>query len=107
MADGMDDLWGLDWSLDDQTKPPEITGQFVIRDACTAVKPPKKGGRVVLVMGVLALPKTSVWKGEYQYVVAGVGDTMKVFPESGVDLTDQLAGYRADQVFTLRKIWRV
>lgn len=85
---------------------PEITGQFIIRNACGGAEP-RKGHRTVLVMGVLALPKTSLWKGEHQYVVAGTGDTLKVFPESAVDLTDQLVGYRADQVFTLSKLWRV
>lgn len=97
------DRWLAGGPLEDK---PEITGQFIIRDACGGIEP-REGHRTVFVMGVLALPKTSLWKGEHQYVVAGDGDTLKVFPESGVDLTDKLAGLRVDQVFTLSKLWRV
>ena len=85
---------------------PEITGQFIIRNACTIIKPPRKGSRIIFVMGVLALPENSEWKGEHQYIAVGSGNTLKVFPESAVDLTDKISGLRADQVLT-SKLWRV
>lgn len=89
-----------------------ITGQLFFRDTPKEAHGPAGPGRkLMMVVGILAIPEDMDLKGEHQYVVSGVKLTdeilrLGVHTQSGViDRTKEAAGYAAGQLLTMG-IWQ-
>lgn len=83
-----------------------ITGQLFIRDS-NAPAPSKAGHKLIMVVGVLAVPKDTFLKGEHQYVVSGTDDgLLSILSDGAVDLTEQARGLQIGHLLT-RPLWRV
>lgn len=93
-------------------KKNHITGQLFFRDTPKEAHGPAGPGRkLMMVVGILAVPEDMDIKGEHQYVVSGAKlvDGMirlGIATESGaIDRTKEAAGYAAGQLLTMG-IWQ-
>jgi len=89
-----------------------ITGQLFFRDTLKESRGPAGPGRkLMIIVGVVAVPEGMDLKGEHQYVVSGAMLTdeilrLGVYTKSGViDRTEEAAGYSAGQLLT-QGIWQ-
>jgi hypothetical protein len=83
--------------------PFSVSGQIITRDKGEA--PDGSGRDLIMVMGVIAVPKGS-FKPEHQYTVfSNAADCLFVHP-AGVDLTDMIRGWDAGSIFC-HPLWRV
>ncbi len=89
-----------------------ITGQLFFRDTLKEAHGPAGPGRkLMIVVGILAVPEDMNIKGEHQYVASGAKlvDGMirlGIATESGViDRTKEAAGYAAGQLLS-EPIWQ-
>jgi|GEM_PF-2411358 len=78
-----------------------VTGQLFFRNAVAPFDssqqgeaPDGSGRKMVIVVGVLAVPKDFKPKGEHQYIVVGPGsgDSLSIMPMGEVDLTERARG---------------
>lgn len=88
-----------------------ITGQIFFRDTAKGeIAPP--GKKLVMFIGIVAVPEDSEIKGEHQYTLCGREDKnilmtgLTVLNSSGVDLTKIAAGNSIGQLLT-QPIWRI
>jgi len=96
----------------DSGKPPkaDITGMVFVRDAYD--RPQADGRRLVMLVGVLAVPKDTDLPAEHQFVVMGsdLPETLRlhIMKDQRVDHTDdpQTRGMRLEQILLL-PLWRV
>lgn len=91
-----------DWEDILNLRKPEITGQFILRDS---VKD-EDGRRIMMVVGVIAVPEGSELKSEHQYTVTGSDSVLNILPDSK-DVKEDIAGMRADQILCRLPLWRV
>lgn len=89
-----------------------ITGQLFFRDTPKETHGPAGPGRkLMMVVGILAVPEDMEIKGEHQYVACGTKPVdgmirLVIATESGViDRTKEAAGYAAGQLLT-QGIWQ-
>lgn len=84
-----------------------LTGQLIFRD--TGAPSHRKGHKLMMVCGIVAVPDDTIIKGEHQYVITeGLGGEADVHIHfnTEVDLTDQLSGLCLDGMVT-SPLWRV
>lgn len=93
-------------------KQRHITGQLFFRDTPKEAHGPAGPGRkLMMVVGIFAVPEDMDIKGEHQYVVSGAMLTdeilrLGVHTKSGViDRTKEAAGYAAGQLLS-QGIWQ-
>jgi len=92
-----------------------ITGQIFFRDTYnpedknTAAP---KGKKLMMFIGIVAVPEDTEIKGEHQYILFGREEKplqmtgLTVINQTGQDLTKEVAGWAIGQVLSL-PIWRV
>ena len=82
-----------------------VTGQIFVREAGMEA-PTKDGRKLVMLVGIVAVPSEYPCVGEHKYTVSGDQDgTLTVHPESGEDLTEYAKGQSAGGLLT-QPIWR-
>lgn len=93
-------------------KQRHITGQLFFRDTPKGASGPAGPGRkLMMVVGIVAVPEDMDIKGEHQYVVSGAMLTSEILrlgvhTQDGVlDRTKEAAGYAAGQLLTM-PIWQ-
>lgn len=91
---------------------PEVTGQLFFRDAATSNTIPDgvagPGRKLMLVVGILAVPEDLDIKPEHQYVVLDLGawPLLTVVPSTATDIADRARGRAAGDLLC-EPIWRV
>ncbi len=82
-----------------------ITGQLFIRNSGDSLD--ESGRKLIMVVGVLAIPENTFLKGEHQYTVVGNDDgQLTILSDGVVDLTEQARGYQIGHLLT-QPLWRV
>jgi hypothetical protein len=83
-----------------------VTGQLFFRGTRRECLN-KDGRKLMMVVGVIAVPDNFAMKEEHQYVVSGLGPgtILIVDPETGIDYTDLARGLALGQLVT-EPIWR-
>lgn len=87
---------------------PAITGQLIFTDKGDDDRSGKVGNKLVMVIGILSVPKNST-KDQHQYTVIGSSDglsTELTVLEPGTDLKDTIRGSTADGILC-SPLWRV
>ena len=68
-----------------------VTGQVIFREAGEA--PTKDGRKLLMVVGLIAVPMDFDLKGEHQYTVSGTPEgVLTCHAESGQDVSQQIQG---------------
>jgi len=107
-----------------------ITGQIVLRDSSATPPGDDTGRKIMMVVGVIAVPPELNLKGEHKYTIAGTPSggieslykmmdpgfgkltenfeeiNFTLLPETGEDLTDVIHGAMLGNIL-LKPIWRV
>lgn len=93
-----------------------ITGQIFFRDVFYrpkgAASPAPEGKKLMMFIGVVAIPEDTEIKGEHQYTIVGREEKslqmtgLTIMNGTEQDLTKQAAGYNLDSVLRL-PLWRV
>lgn len=88
-----------------------LTGQLIFRDA--GIPSHRKGHKLMMVCGIVAVPDDIPIKGEHQYVITGCkadlgggGAEIHIHFDTEVDLTKQLAGLCLNNMIK-SPLWRV
>lgn len=81
-----------------------VTGQLVFREAGTA--PTNDGRKLMMVVGLIAVPQDFICKDEHQYTVEGQENgELKVHAETASDITSRSRGQTIGNLLKL-PIWR-
>jgi len=81
-----------------------VTGQVVLRDAGPA--PTKDGRKLLMIVGVIAVPSDFEFLGEHQYTLSGSADgDMRLHIESEKDVTALARGHSLGGLLT-EPMWR-
>ena len=82
-----------------------VTGQVVFRDAAE-VAPTNDGRKLMMIVGVIAVPNDFVFEPEHQYIVSGNPQgQLTVHAESGEDISIMSHGCSLGGL-VLQPIWR-
>lgn len=89
-----------------------LTGQLIFRE--TNAPPPRKGHRIMMVCGVIAVPDDWQIKGEHQYIVTDhvhpdtfpSHEDIHIHLESETDLTSEIRGITLNGLI-MKPLWKV
>lgn len=84
---------------------PTVTGQIIFRET-GANAPTHDGRKLMMLVGVIAVPENFPFKGEHQYTISsGTGLVFIALPESEIDRTQECRGNDLGDMM-MEPIWR-
>ncbi len=84
-----------------------ITGQVIFRDVGTTTERLDGTDRQLkMIFGLVAVPESMGFKGEHQYTINGFNDSLKIFKDSEIDVSEQTKGNTPDGILK-EPIWRI
>lgn len=85
----------------------EVTGQLIFREVGEVAPPPKSGThRLVMVVGILAIPKESLnFQGEHQVRIGGNEHLITIDHLSAEDVSEKTKDYDLGDLLC-RPMWR-